>query len=160
MSLSENMLPRRSVGLALLLMAVTAVAAAAPPIGDADDPPAPLTSPASLARIGRQLAQPTGLRIALPKETSPTFRVEVREHLFWTDEPPVNLFTVPPMSALAPPRSPGEPGVGATGAGGGVGFDPYAAIAGVRHFFQRRAAEKEVREVLAELCAVTACPER
>lgn len=157
MSLSENMLPRRSVGLALLLMAVTAVAAAAPPIGDADDPPAPLTSPASLARIARQLAQPTGLQIALPKETSPTFRVEVREHLYWTDDPPVNLFKVPPMSALAPPRSPGEPGAGA---GGGVGFDPYAAIAGVRHFFQRRAAEKEVREVLAELCAVTACSER
>ena len=160
MSLSENMAPRRSIGLAWLLTAFSAMAAAASPIGDADDTRAPLTSPASLARIGKQLAQPAGFQIVLQKETPPTFRVEVREHLYWTDEPLVNRFKVPPMSALAPPRSPGEPSVGAAGAGGGVGFDPYAAIAGVRHFFQRRAAEKEVREVLAELCAVTACPAR
>src|SRR5262245_10754188 len=131
MSLAEDMPPRRSVGLALLLSAVTTVAAAASPIDDADDPPGPLTSPASLARIGKQLAQSAGLQIVLPRETPPTFRVEVREHLYWTDEPLVNPFKVPPMSALAPPRSPGEPGVGAAGAGGGVGFDPYAAIAGV-----------------------------
>jgi hypothetical protein len=158
MSLSENMAPRRPVGLALLLTAVTAVAAPVSAIGDADDPQASLISPASLARIGKQVAQPAGLQIARPQETPPTFRVEVHEHLYWTDEPRANLFNVPPMSALAPPRSPGQPSVGASGAG--VGFDPYAAMAGVRHFFQRRAAEKEVREVLAELCVVTVCPAR
>lgn len=157
MSLLEHMASRWCAGLTLLLTVVTAAAATASPIGDQDDAPA-LTSPASLARIGKQLAQPAGLQIVLPNDTTPTFRVEVREHLYWTDEPLVNLFKVPPMSALAPPRSPGEPGFGATG--GGVGVDPYAAIAGVRHFFQRRAAQKEVREVLAELCALTTCPAR
>jgi len=65
---------------------------------------------------------------------------------------------VPPMSPLTAPRTPGQPGIGA--AGGGVGGDPYAAIAAVRHFFQQRAAEEEVRKTVAELCAVTACPPR
>ena len=149
----------RAFGLALLLVTITA-AAEASPIGDGEDPAPPSTSESLLARIGRLLAQPSSLQIVLPQE-APTFRVEVHEHLYWTDEPPLlSTLRVPPMSPLLPPRSPGDPTLGASGAGAGVGIDPYAAIASVRHFFQQRAAEKEVREVVAELCAVTICQPR
>src|SRR5262245_46842911 len=151
---------RRLVGLVVLQTTITVTAAAAAPLGDPDDAGASLISPATLARIGRQLAQPPVLQIDRPQETHPTFRVEVNAHPFWTDEPLTPLFKVPTMSPLAPPRSPGEPGTGAAGAGGGVGFDPYAAIGRIRHFFQQRAAEKEVRAVVAELCAVTVCTAR
>jgi len=146
------------VALALLLTAVTAAAGVAAPLGDADGPAAPLTSSASLARIRTQLAQPTRLQIVLPQEPRPTFRLEVRARRYWTDKPLVPDFMVPPMSPLMAPRTPGQPAIGA--AGGGVGGDPYAAIAAVRRFFQQRAAEQEVRRTVAELCAVTACPAR
>jgi len=145
------------VALALLLTAISAAAGAAAPLDDADGPAAPLTSSASLARIRTQLAHPARLQMALPKE-APTFRLEVRAHRYWTDKPFVAEFKVPPMSPLMAPRAPGEPGIGA--AGGGVGGDPYAAIAAVRRFFRQRAAEEEVRKTVAELCAVTACPPR
>jgi hypothetical protein len=160
MSPVETMAPWHRLGCALCLTVVTAAASAASPISDADGPAGPLTSPASLARIGSQLARPVGMQIALPKEARPTFRVNVRARPYWTDELLVSQFKVPPMSPLLPPRSPGEPGIGAGGAGGGVGVDPYEAIAAVRRFFQQRAAEKEVRQVLAELRAISACPAR
>jgi|RhiMethySRZTD1v2_1073278.scaffolds.fasta_scaffold634650_2 hypothetical protein len=164
MSLVETMAPWHRLGCALFLTVVAAAASAASPISDADGPagPAgPFTSPASLARIGSQLARPVGMQIALPKEARPTFRVKVRARPYWTDELLVSQFKVPPMSPLLPPRLPGEPGIGAgAGGGGGGGVDPYKAIAAVRRFFQQRAAEKEVRQVLAELCAISACPAR
>ena len=48
--------------------------------------PAPLHLPVSESHIRQALAQQTWLRITLPTEP-PTYRVEIREHRFFIEEP-------------------------------------------------------------------------
>ena len=112
--------------------------------------------PVSVARIRAQLEQSPGLQIALPELPSPTFRVEVRGKRYWTDDPLIPNFTVPPMAPLLPPRTFGDPAIGAVG-GGGV--DPFSAFAAARRAIQKRAARREVEKALAEFCAIYRCSE-
>ena len=114
--------------------------------------------PVSVAQVRARLARPAPLQTSLLELPRPTFRVEVREHPYWTDEPVAWNFTMPPMSPLVPPRSLGEPGIGTTAAG--VGFDPRSAIAAARHALRERAARKEVQKAVAEFCAVIGCSQQ
>jgi hypothetical protein len=112
-------------------------------------------APLSVARVRARLAQPAALQIVLREVPRPIFRLEVRGHRYWTDEPQVWNFSTPPMSPLLPPQSIGESGIGATGGGGGV--EVLSAIAAVRRSLKERAARREVQKALAEFCALHEC---
>jgi len=115
----------------------------------AADAPAVVTQ-TSLIRIRETLSKPAGLRVTVPE---PTFRVEMRAHLYFTEIPwtwdfggggaaPVVTRTVgqstPPLIA--------------------IDLLPIGrALANARRAHAERAAHDEVRHALADFCSTHAC---
>jgi hypothetical protein len=53
----------------------------------ASDTPATTPLPVSMSRIRQALAKPARLHLTVPPPEPPTFRVAIREHLFYTEKP-------------------------------------------------------------------------
>ena len=122
------------------------VAAAAQPAAAQNAP----QDDAQLARIRKALDRPAQLRIT-PRE--PTFRVEVRQHPYFTDQPFVWTFDGGGVPMAAPQFS-------ATGTPPIVQVDALPLITRARKALAQRAAEREVRRAMADYCASHSCDPR
>jgi hypothetical protein len=134
----------------MLALAFSALLSSGPQsVVDAADAPAVATQ-ASLSRIRGALSKPAGLRVTVPE---PTFRVEVRAHPYFTEIPWTWDFGSGGTAPVVPPTL-------------GQSTPPLIAIdllpigralANVRRAHAERAAQDEVRDVLAEFCSTHAC---
>ncbi len=113
--------------------------------------------PVSMDRIRARLAAPAPIQIALPEPTV-EFRILIREHPYWTDEPLDSRFRVPPMTPLAAPAAVGSPEwFTSQGAAAGGGVEMLSLFGHIRHAIEERRARREVQRALAEFCETNAC---
>jgi hypothetical protein len=85
-------------------VAIALTVALLAPGASASDTPATTPLPVSMSHIRQALAKPARLHITVPPPEPPTFRVAIREHLFFTEKPYKWDFG----SGGYPPRDPGR----------------------------------------------------
>jgi len=126
-------------------MALAAAQNPAPP-----DEPAP--PDAALTRIRAQLARPQRLKIATNRELpEPTFRIEIRQHPYFTEVPFVWTFP----GGGVPLTAPGGAYTGGTPLVSSGNLLPL--FGALKHAIDQHAATAEVQKAIAEFCATHIC---
>jgi len=122
--------------------------------------PAPAYEPAqadaALLRIRAKLAKPERLKIAPDRDLpEPTFRIEIRQHPYFTEVPFIWTFS----GGGVPFTAPGLEHTGATPAAGSVGggTDVLPLFLSLKRALDEHSAKAEVQKALAEFCATHIC---
>jgi hypothetical protein len=131
----------------IVLAQALLVAALATASQDAAVPLRTAPDETSLKRIRGALAKSAGLRVNTPV---PTFRIEVREHPFFTEHPTVWDFAGGGVPTAAPR-------FGSSGTPPLVVIDLLPLVRAARKAYTQHAASTEVRRALTEFCSTHSC---
>ena len=135
--------------------ALLAIALAAAPQNPAPSDEAS-HSDAALSRIRARLAKPERLHVSTERELpEPTFRVEIRQHPYFTEVPYIWTFA----GGGVPLTAPGLEHMGGSmlpqSFGGGT--DVLPALAALKRALDEHAAKAEVQKAILEFCATHLC---